>query len=137
MFSGSLLSVMDPRSLVTYIRRAFLDFSSKGMNCSERTAAPKVLVSNTSRKSLMNGLVGGAIPALLIKTSRRPKILATVSTNSAIDSWFVTSRGSMEKLLFGNFFSRSCRALSPRSRFRLVIMMWQSGEEAARPSAVW
>jgi len=78
----------------------------------------------------------GMIPALLMRTSRRPNSLETFSVAAVMESWSVTSRGIKEKVAWGFWLWRSERAFSPFSRVRLVMITWYSGDEAARSSAV-
>lgn len=82
---------MEPRPEETLIIFACCDLSSSGLNDWLTTAAPMVFVSMFSRSLSLKDSAREMIPALLMRTSTRPKSFSTVAAASVMDLSSVTS----------------------------------------------
>jgi hypothetical protein len=74
------------------------------------------------------------IPALLMRTSRRPKSLLIEATAASMDFWSVTSNWTVEIEASGAWERRPAMALLPFSVERLLMTTWLFGD-SARASA--
>lgn len=114
----------------------FDDFLSRGMTASVRIVGPNTLVSKIARRVSRDGhfSVGpsGQIPALLMKTSRRPKSASSFWAAAVMVESFVASSSSRLKDPWTFFSSSSLRTFSPFERLRAPITTWLFGDALAR-----
>jgi hypothetical protein len=117
-----------------------LDCLRRGTKAAVNTVGPNTFVSNSARRSLRNGhwpsYVSLQIPALLMRTSRRPYSCSMCCTAALMEASSSASSWTKEAVLFGFRCWICWSAASPFAILRDPTRTWLEGETEARSAAV-
>lgn len=136
----ALQRAMLPRPDDTLMILGDLDCLRRGIKAAVNTVGPNTFVSNSARRSLREGhwpsYVSLQIPALLMRTSRRPNSCSMCCTAASMDASSSASSWTREAVPCG-FRCRICwSAASPFAMLRDPTRTWLEGETEASSAAV-